>query len=199
VRHCGIIDPERPAPAGVVQKMAHAIFHRARMRRFLERPGISLASRRLSVSDWLMATADDKRRPQPFRGFQWRVVRLRERREELAARPSIRHSLRHGNVPISGKITAKRRGNAPRTVCRCPVGCAERQLHLGRDGSELRLCFGAGRATGFFASEIKGLLLSRRVAPRPTQRARSCLYLFRGARPADVFEGCNSFTSRVPH
>src|ERR1044071_10190108 len=50
----GIIDlvGHRPAPQGVVQRMARAITPRGPDEEgFLERPGISLASRRLSIVD----------------------------------------------------------------------------------------------------------------------------------------------------
>src|SRR6476659_10345919 len=48
----GIIDlvGERPAPSGVVRRMARAIVHRGPDEEgFFERPGISMASRRLSI------------------------------------------------------------------------------------------------------------------------------------------------------
>jgi len=50
----GIIDliGQRSAPEGVVQRMARAITHRGPDEEgFLEQPGISLASRRLSIVD----------------------------------------------------------------------------------------------------------------------------------------------------
>ena len=50
----GIIDlvGQRRAPEGVVQRIAHAITHRGPDEEgFLEQPGISLASRRLSIVD----------------------------------------------------------------------------------------------------------------------------------------------------
>ena len=48
----GIMDlaGQRPAPPGVVQRMSRALTHRGPDEEgFLERPGISLASRRLSI------------------------------------------------------------------------------------------------------------------------------------------------------
>ena len=50
----GLIDlsGQRQAPAGVVQRMARAITHRGPDEEgFFERPGISLASKRLSIVD----------------------------------------------------------------------------------------------------------------------------------------------------
>ena len=70
----GIIDlgGQRPAPEGVVQRMARALHHRGPDEEgFLERRGISLASRRLSIVDLAEGqqpmTNEDQQR---FRGLQ---------------------------------------------------------------------------------------------------------------------------------
>src|ERR1043165_5807151 len=83
----GIIDlaGRRPAPAGVVQRMANAITHRGPDEDgYLERPGISLASRRLSIVDLA-----DGQQPMTnedgslFVVFNGELFDYVERREEL--------------------------------------------------------------------------------------------------------------------
>ena len=125
----GIIDlvGRRPAPEGVVQRMARAIIHRGPDEEgFLERPGISLASRRLSI----VGLADGQ---QPmtnedhsvFVVFNGELFDYVERREELVARPSPPHPLRHGNHPAPvGRESGRDVRAAARTICDRPVGCA---------------------------------------------------------------------------
>ncbi len=83
----GIIDliGQRSAPQGVVQRMSRALTHRGPDEEgFLERPGISLASRRLSI----VGLADGQ---QPMTNedrslnlvFNWELFDYVERREEL--------------------------------------------------------------------------------------------------------------------
>ena len=83
----GIIDlvGQRPAPEGVVQRMARAITHRGPDEEgFLEQPGISLASRRLSIVDLADGqqpmTNEDRSVFVVFNGELFDYV---ERREEL--------------------------------------------------------------------------------------------------------------------
>jgi asparagine synthase (glutamine-hydrolysing) len=86
----GIIDliGQRPAPEGVVQRMARALTHRGPDEEgFLERPGISLASRRLSIvglADGQQPMSDEAR--NLFVVFNGELFDYVERREELAAR-----------------------------------------------------------------------------------------------------------------
>ena len=151
----GIIDlvGERPAPEGVVQRMARAIIHRGPDEEgFLERPGISLASRRLSiVGSGRWPAADDERRPQPLRGLQRRIVRLcraacrtRGARPSLPSRTAIPKSFR-----IFGKIISE--GTWERLRGQFAIALwDERHGNCTSDaiGSGSRHFSGAGRATG---------------------------------------------------
>ena len=77
----GIIDlsGQRSAPEGVVQRMSRALTHRGPDEEgFLERPGISLASRRLSIVGLADGQQPMTNEDEEFiRGLQRRAVRLR--------------------------------------------------------------------------------------------------------------------------
>ncbi|MDQ3116856.1 MAG: asparagine synthetase B, partial [Verrucomicrobiota bacterium] len=86
----GIIDliGQRSAPQGVVQRMSRALTHRGPDEEgFLERPGISLASRRLSIvglaDGQQPMTNEDRSLNVVFNGELFDYV---ERREELKER-----------------------------------------------------------------------------------------------------------------
>src|SRR5260370_13009697 len=98
----GIIDlvGERPAPAGVVQEMARAIFHRGPDEEgFLERPGISLASRRLSIvglADGQQPMTNEDR--SVFVVFNGELFDYLERRDELVRQGHHFRTHRHTNI-----------------------------------------------------------------------------------------------------
>ena len=86
----GIIDltGQRPVPAGIVQRMARAITHRGPDEDgFLERPGISLASRRLSIVDLAEGQQPMTNEDQSvFVVYNGELFDYVERREELIAK-----------------------------------------------------------------------------------------------------------------
>src|ERR1700759_2174388 len=86
----GIIDlaGQRAAPERAIQKMAHAILHRGPDEEgFLIRPGLALASRRLSIvglADGQQPIANEQR--NVFTVFNGELFDYIEKREELKAR-----------------------------------------------------------------------------------------------------------------
>src|SRR5216684_3299945 len=174
----GIIDlvGQRPAPEGAVQRMARALFHRGPDEEgFLEQPGISLASRRLSIVDLADGqqpmTNEDRNVFVVFNGELFDYV---ERREELV-----------------------RQGHRFRTHCDTEIiphlwedlhdGMWERlrgqfaiaPLFWSRQGDWL-----------LFASEIKGLLASGMVPPRPDRKGLDHVFTFSAMPgPRTCFEG----------
>src|SRR5205085_4788983 len=193
----GIIDlaGERTAPAGVVQKMARAIFHRGPDEEgFLERPGISLASRRLSI----VGLADGQ---QPmtnedhsvFVVFNGELFDYVERREDLAAKGHrfVTHCdteiIPHLWEDYHEGIWEQLRGQF--AVALWDV--QRRQLHLGRDRFGIAPLFWSRRGDWLlFASEIKGLLASGMVPARPDRKGLDHVFTFSAVPgPRTCFEG----------
>ena len=167
----GIIDlaGQRPAPAGVVQRMARALVHRGPDEEgFFERPGLALASRRLSIvglADGQQPMTNEDR--SVFVVFNGELFDHVERRAELERDgPSPRHTLRYRDhsAPVGG---ASRRhvGAAARTICHRTCGMSDSdELHLGRDRFGIAPLFWSRQGDWLlFASEIKGLLASGMV------------------------------------
>ena len=193
----GIIDlvGQRPAPEGVVQRMAHAITHRGPDEEgFLEQPGISLASRRLSIVDLADGhqpmTNEDRSVFVVFNGELFDYV---ERREELVRQG---HRFRtHCDTEIIPHlwedhhegIWERLRGQFAIALWDARL----RQLHLGRDRFGIAPLFWSRQGDWLlFASEIKGLLASGMVPPRPDRKGLDHVFTFSAVPgPRTCFEG----------
>ena len=191
----GIIDlvGQRPAPEGVVQRMARAITHRGPDEEgFLEQPGISLAARRLSIVDLADGqqpmTNEDRSVFVVFNGELFDYV---ERREELVRQG---HRFRtHCDTEIIPHLWEDHHeGMWERLRGQFAIALWDerrRQLHLGRDRFGIAPLFWSRQGDWLlFASEIKGLLASGMVPARPDrQGTRSRLHLLRRAGTEDLF------------
>src|SRR4051812_30997252 len=193
----GIIDlvGERPAPAGIVQRMARAIFHRGPDEAgFLERPGISLASRRLSIvglADGQQAMTNEER--NLFVVFNRALVHYVQRREELAAKGH--RFVTHCDTEIIPHLWEDYR-EATWEQLRGQFAVAlwdaqKRQLHLGRDRFGIAPLFWSRQGDWLlFASEIKGLLASGMVPPKPDRQGLDHVFTFTAVPgPRTCFEG----------
>ncbi|MEO6971762.1 MAG: asparagine synthetase B, partial [Chthoniobacterales bacterium] len=135
----GIIDlvGQRSAPEGVVQRMARALTHRGPDEEgFLERPGISLASRRLSIvglADGQQPMTNEDR--SLFVVFNGELFDYVERREKLAARGH--HFATHCDTEIIPHFWEElREGTWEQLRGQFAIALwddRQRQLHLGRD------------------------------------------------------------------
>jgi asparagine synthase (glutamine-hydrolysing) len=193
----GIIDliGQRPAPEGVVQRMARALTHRGPDEEgFLERPGISLASRRLSIvglADGQQPMSDEAR--NLFVVFNGELFDYVERREELAGRGHrflthcdteiIPHTWEEEGETTWGKL------HGQFAIALWDEG--KRQLHLGRDRFGISPLYWSRQDDWLlFASEIKGLLASGMVAPRPDRKGLDHMFTFTALPgPRTCFEG----------
>lgn len=193
----GIIDlaGERPAPAGAVQKMARAIFHRGPDEEgFFERPGISLASRRLSIvglADGQQPMTNEDR--SLFVVFNGELFDYVERREELAAKGH--RFVTHCDTEIVPHLWEDHR-EATWEKLRGQFAIAlwdvqQRQLHLGRDRFGIAPLFWSRQGDWLlFASEIKGLLASGMVPARPDRKGLDHVFTFSAVPgPRTCFEG----------
>ncbi|MGC1322971.1 MAG: asparagine synthase (glutamine-hydrolyzing) [Candidatus Udaeobacter sp.] len=193
----GIIDlvGQRLAPEGVVQRMARAITHRGPDEEgFLEQPGISLASRRLSIVDLADGqqpmTNEDRSVFVVFNGELFDYV---ERREELVRQG---HRFRtHCDTEIIPHLWEDHHGGMWERL-RGQFAIAlwdarDRQLHLGRDRFGILPLFWSRQGDWLlFASEIKGLLASGMVPPRPDRRGLDHVFTFSAVPgPRTCFEG----------
>jgi asparagine synthase (glutamine-hydrolysing) len=193
----GIIDlvGQRPAPEGVVQRMARAITHRGPDEEgFLEQPGISLASRRLSIVDLA-----DGQQPMTNEGrslfvvFNGELFDYVERREELVRQG---HRFRtHCDTEIIPHLWEDHHvGTWERLRGQFAIALwdeRKRQLHLGRDRFGIAPLFWSRQGDWLlFASEIKGLLASGMVAPRSDRKGLDHVFTFSAVPgPRTCFEG----------
>src|ERR1041384_2366124 len=199
----GIIDlvGRRAAPGGVVQRMASAITHRGPDEDgFLERPGISLASRRLSIVDLADGqqpmTNEDRSAFVVYNGELFDYV---ERREELVRQG---HQLRtHCDTEIIPHLYEDH-GEAMWERLRGQFAIAlwdekRRELHLGRDRFGIAPLFWSRQGDWLlFASEIKGLLASGMVPARPDRRGLDHVFTFSAVPgPRTCFEGVQLLTA----
>src|SRR5687768_13194804 len=193
----GIIDlvGERPAPAGVVQRMARAIFHRGPDEEgFFERPGISLAARRLSIvglADGQQPMTNEDR--NLFVVYNGELFDYVERREELAAKGH--RFVTHCDTEIIPHLWEDH-GEATWEHLRGQFAVAlwdtqKRQLHLGRDRFGIAPLYWTRQGDWLlFASEIKGLLASGMVPARPDRRGIDDIFSFSALPgPITCFEG----------
>ena len=193
----GIIDlvGRRPAPEGAVRRMARALTHRGPDEEgFLEQPGISLASRRLSIVDLADGqqpmTNEDRTVFVVFNGELFDYV---ERRAELVRQG---HRFRthcdteiipHLWEDLHDGIWERLRGQFAIALW----DERRRQLHLGRDRFGIAPLFWSRQGDWLlFASEIKGLLASGMVSPRPDRKGLDHLFTFSAMPgPRTCFEG----------
>lgn len=193
----GIIDliGRRSAPEGVVQRMSCALTHRGPDEEgFLEHPGISLASRRLSIVDLADGqqpmTNEDRRLFVVFNGEFFDYV---ERRKELAARGH--RFVTHCDTEIIPHLWEEF-GEGTWEQLRGQFAIAlwderKRQLHLGRDRFGISPLYWSRQGDWLlFASEIKGLLASGMVPPRPDRKGLDHVFTFTALPgPRTCFEG----------
>ena len=193
----GIIDlvGQRPAPEGVVQRMARAITHRGPDEEgFLEQPGISLASRRLSIVDLADGqqpmTNEDRSVFVVFNGELFDYV---ERREELVRQG---HRFRtHCDTEIIPHLWEDHcEGMWERLRGQFAIAlwdARRRQLHLGRDRFGIAPLFWSRQGDWLlFASEIKGLLASGMVPAQPDRKGLDHVFTFSAVPgPRTCFEG----------
>src|SRR3954468_9832176 len=181
----GIIDlvGQRRAPADALRRMAAAITHRGPDEEgFLPEPGISLASRRLSIVDLadgqqpMMDAVGSLR--AVFNGEPFDYV---ERREDLVREG---HRFRtHCDTEIIPHLWEDH-GEGTWERLRGQFAIAlwdtkKRQLHLGRDRFGIAPLFWSRQGDWLlFASEIKGLLASGMVPPRPDLKGLDHVFTF---------------------
>src|SRR3984893_6506182 len=193
----GIIDlgGQRPVPEGSIQRMARALLHRGPDEEgFLIRPGLGLASRRLSIvglgDGQQPIFKEDRSVAVVFNGELFDYV---ERREELRARGHqfVTHCdtevIPHLWEDLHEEMWKRLRGQFAIALW----DERPRQLHLGRDRVGVRPLFWSRQGDWLlFASEIKGLLASGMVSPRPDRRGLDHAFTFSATPgPRTCFEG----------
>src|SRR5215831_4392232 len=198
----GIIDlaGRRLAPKGAIQRMARALLHRGPDEEgFLIRPGLELASRRLSIvglSDGQQPVANEDR--NVFVVFNGELFDYVERRAVLKERGHkfITHCdtevIPHLWEDYGEKTWEELRGQFAIALWDERKG----QLHLGRDRFGISPLFWTQQSDWLlFASEIKGLLASGMVAARPDPRGIDHIFTFSAMPgPRTCFEGIQLLT-----
>ena len=193
----GIIDlsGHQTVPEGAIRAMSRALFHRGPDEEgFLQRPGLALASRRLSI----VGLADGQ---QPMANedgsvsvvFNGELFDHVERRAELAARG---HRLRtHCDTEIIPHLWEEHQeGMFGRLRGQFAIALWDerrRRLVLGRDRFGISPLYWTRQGDWLlFASEIKGLLASGMVTAKPDMRGIDQMFTF-AAMPGPVtcFEG----------
>ncbi|MFN2622887.1 MAG: asparagine synthase (glutamine-hydrolyzing) [Chthoniobacterales bacterium] len=198
----GMIDlvGQRPVPEGSVQRMSRALLHRGPDEEgFLIRPGLGLASRRLSI----VGLADgqqpifneDRNVAVVFNGELFDYV---ERRDELRARGH--RFVTHCDTEIIPHLWEDH-GDQMWERLRGQFAIAlwderRRQLQLGRDRFGIAPLFWTRQNDWLlFASEIKGLLASGMVPIRPDRRGIDHVFTFSAVPgPRTCFEGVRLLT-----
>jgi len=199
----GMIDlmGQRPVPDGSVQRMSRALLHRGPDEEgFLIRPGLGLASRRLSI----VGLADgqqpifneDRNVAVVFNGELFDYV---ERRDELRARGH--RFVTHCDTEIIPHLWEDH-GDEMWERLRGQFAIAlwddrRRQLQLGRDRFGIAPLFWTRQNDWLlFASEIKGLLASGMVPIRPDRRGIDHVFTFSAVPgPRTCFEGVQLLTA----
>ncbi|PYJ86134.1 MAG: asparagine synthetase B, partial [Verrucomicrobia bacterium] len=199
----GMIDlvGQRPVPDGSVQRMSRALLHRGPDEEgFLIRPGLGLASRRLSI----VGLADgqqpifneDRNVAVVFNGELFDYV---ERRDELRARGH--RFVTHCDTEVIPHLWEDH-GDEMWERLRGQFAIAlwderRRQLQLGRDRFGIAPLFWTRQNDWLlFASEIKGLLASGMVPIRPDRRGIDHVFTFSAVPgPRTCFEGIQLLTA----
>lgn len=186
---------QRPIPDDVLRRMARAIFHRGPDEEgFFHRPGIGLASRRLSIvglADGQQPMSNEER--NAFVVFNGELFDHVERRTELQARG---HTLvTHCDTEIiphmweddPARLFERLRGQFAIALW----DDRRRQLLLGRDRFGIAPLYWTRQGDWLlFASEIKGLLASEMVPRRPDRRGIDHVFTFSALPgPVTCFEG----------
>jgi len=193
----GIIDlaGERLVPEGCIQRMARALLHRGPDEEgFLVRPGLALASRRLSIvglADGQQPMGNEDR--NVFVVFNGELFDYVERRVELRERG---HRLvTHCDTEIIPHLWEDHREQMWEKL-RGQFAIAlwderKRQLQLGRDRFGIAPLFWTRQGDWLlFASEIKGLLASGMVSVRADRRGIDHVFTFSAVPgPRTCFEG----------
>ncbi|MEO8438638.1 MAG: asparagine synthase (glutamine-hydrolyzing) [Spartobacteria bacterium] len=193
----GIIDlsGQRSAPEGAVQRMSRALTHRGPDEEgFLQRPGISLASRRLSIvglaDGQQPMTNEDRSLNVIFNGELFDYV---ERREELRERGH--EFVTHCDTEIIPHLWEEHReGTWEKLRGQFAIAVwdeRQRQLHLGRDRFGISPLYWTRQGDWLlFASEIKGLLASGMVPAKPDRKGLDHVFTFTALPgPRTCFEG----------
>src|SRR6476469_764746 len=181
----GMIDlaGRRPVPEGAIQRMARALLHRGPDEEgFRIRPGLALASRRLSIGGLADGQQpifnEDRSVTVVFNGELFDYV---ERRDELRARGH--RFVTHCDTEIIPH-TWEDHGDGMWEKLRGQFAIAlwdekRRQLQLGRDRFGIAPLFWTRQNDWLlFASEIKGLLASGIVPIRPDRRGLDHVFTF---------------------
>jgi asparagine synthase (glutamine-hydrolysing) len=193
----GMIDlaGQRPVPEGSIQRMARALLHRGPDEEgFLIRPGLALAARRLSIvglADGQQPVSNEDRSISVV--FNGELFDYVERREELKARGHkfVTHCdtelIPHLWEDYGEKMWERLRGQFAIALW----DERQRQLQLGRDRFGIAPLFWTRQGDWLlFASEIKGLLASGMVSPRPDRRGIDHVFTFSAMPgPRTCFEG----------
>jgi asparagine synthase (glutamine-hydrolysing) len=193
----GMIDlaGQRPVPEGSIQRMARALLHRGPDEEgFLVRPGLGLASRRLSIvglADGQQPVFNEDRSISVV--FNGELFDYVERREELRARGH--QFVTHCDTEVIPHLWEDH-GEEMWKRLRGQFAIAlwderKRQLQLGRDRFGIAPLFWTRQGDWLlFASEIKGLLASGMVSPRPDRRGIDHVFTFSAMPgPRTCFEG----------
>jgi asparagine synthase (glutamine-hydrolysing) len=197
---CGIagifdLGGQRPVPEGAIQRMSRALLHRGPDEEgFLVRPGLALASRRLSI-----VGLEDGQQPMANEDgsvsvvFNGELFDHVERRSELAGRG---HRLvTHCDTEIIPHLWEEHQeGMWERLRGQFAIAVwdeRKRQLQIGRDRFGIVPLYWTRQGDWFlFASEIKGLLASGMVPARPDRRGIDHVFTFMALPgPRTCFEG----------
>src|ERR1700737_2723387 len=185
----------RMVPEGIVQRMAQALTHRGPDEEgYLQRPGLALASRRLSIvglADGQQPVANEDR--SVFVVFNGELFDYPEKKAELTSRG---HRLvTHCDTEIIPHLWEENQeGMFERLRGQFAVALWDvrrHQLTLGRDRFGICPLYWTRQGDWFlFASEIKGLLASGMVPAKPDLRGIDHIFTF-SAMPGPVtcFEG----------
>src|ERR1700751_563243 len=193
----GIIDlaGQRPVSEGTLQRMARALVHRGPDEEgFLVRPGLGLASRRLSIvglADGQQPVTNEDR--SVFVVFNGELFDYVERRADLKDRGH--QFVTHCDTEIIPHMWEDH-GDGMWERLRGQFAIAlwdarKRQLQLGRDRFGIAPLFWTRQGDWLlFASEIKGLLASGMVAARSDRRGIDHVFTFSAVPgPRTCFEG----------
>src|SRR4029077_18514258 len=198
----GIVDlaGQRPVLKGTIQRMARALVHRGPDEEgFLVRPGVGLASRRLSIvglADGQQPVSNEDR--SVFVVFNGELFDYVERRADLKDRG---HQLvTHCDTEIIPHMWEDH-GDGMWERLRGQFAIAlwdarKRRLQLGRDRFGIAPLFWTRQGDWLlFASEIKGLLASGMVPARSDRRGIDHVFTFSAVPgPRTCFEGVQLLT-----
>ena len=198
----GIIDlaGQRPVPDGTIHRMARALLHRGPDEEgYLVRPGLALASRRLSIvglADGQQPVANEDQ--SVFVVFNGELFDYIEQRAALKTRGHkfVTHCdtevVPHSWEEYGEKMWEQLRGQFAIALW----DERKRQLHLGRDRFGISPLYWTQQGDWLlFASEIKGLLASGMVPARPDRRGIDHIFTFSAMpAPSTCFEDIQLLT-----